>query len=236
VVRRRYLPPVCLIQPSLAAMAATYRQITAARLHTPTGEVHHTHLFSPVLSALPHIFDDEDIYRAFVTLWLQQPKTTAFERVRAPAPASDIPGLPVVISGLTSRIRFHRSDFFLLSPSFDRQRRIADPRRVRGRGAAATRWGWRRRWRDWTRAPQKDTLLRFEALHSCVLRMWPMTMLENLPPGSLSSDQEHTAKRIGVIKDYLKQHPVQPLSKAPAWHNEPFDSSELAYRFVDHIL
>ena len=71
-----------MMQPSLAPFMVTFRQIMATRLHTPQGEVHHTHLFSPTLSALPTILDDTHLFHTFASLWLQQIRNPTFEHVR----------------------------------------------------------------------------------------------------------------------------------------------------------
>lgn len=41
--------------------------------------------------------------------------------------------------------------------------------------------------------------------------------------------------RIKCIQEYMKQHPVAPLGQNPDWCNEPFDTSELSYRYADNI-
>mmetsp|Transcript_39187 Transcript_39187/g.75120 ORF Transcript_39187/g.75120 Transcript_39187/m.75120 type:complete len:644 (+) Transcript_39187:48-1979(+) len=155
------LPPVFLIQPSLASFVVTYRQILGTRLHSPQGDAHNARLFSPVLAVLPRLLQDQELFAAFVTLWQQQ----------------------------------------VVKPACDKE----------------------------------DLVDRYEALHSCTLRMWPLMYSQNLLPPSLSSDTQHTGVRIKCIQEYMKQHPVAPLGQNPDWCNEPFDTSELSYRYADNI-
>jgi hypothetical protein len=81
--------------------------------------------------------------------------------------------------------------------------------------------------------PQADLLDRCEKLSACVLRMWPMLHLVNLPPPSLASDLVHAAARVDTINQYATQHPVAVLSEAAGWYSKPFDISEVSFRLAD---
>mmetsp|Transcript_14715 Transcript_14715/g.31549 ORF Transcript_14715/g.31549 Transcript_14715/m.31549 type:complete len:619 (-) Transcript_14715:959-2815(-) len=66
------LPPVLLIQPSLASMAVTYRGWLAKELLDANGDVHSRRTCNPVLGTLPAIMDDDHLYATLATLWHQK--------------------------------------------------------------------------------------------------------------------------------------------------------------------
>ena len=76
------LPPVAMVTAAAATALVTYRQILGERLHTNDGDVHHQRLFSPVVSCLPTLLDDEHLYAAFMLIWQQQFASATVSAVR----------------------------------------------------------------------------------------------------------------------------------------------------------
>jgi hypothetical protein len=79
---RSLLPPVAMVTLAAATALVTYRQIVGERLHTNDGDVHQQRLFSPVVSCLPTLLDDEHLYAAFLLIWHQQFACTTVSSVR----------------------------------------------------------------------------------------------------------------------------------------------------------